>query len=151
MRIDTDFEMAAAPDVVWTLLTDIERIAPCIPGFQLQEIEGDEYRGQMALKIGAVSARYACRITFVSLDEAEHIAVFKVSGKETAGQGGVEAEVRASLAGAPTGTRGSLVAEVAVSGRLARFGRNLLSDVSGRLTAQFVRCLESRFVGAAAA
>ena len=40
------------------MLLDIERIAPCLPGAQLQEIEGDEYRGVVKVKVGPITAQY---------------------------------------------------------------------------------------------
>ena len=39
----------------WAVLTDVERIAPCMPGAQLQEIEGDIYRGIVKVKLGPIS------------------------------------------------------------------------------------------------
>ena len=47
MEITNTFVVKAPIDEAWATLTDVETIAPCIPGFQLQEIEGDEYRGTM--------------------------------------------------------------------------------------------------------
>ena len=40
------------------MLLDIERIAPCLPGAQLQEIAGDEYRGVVKVKVGPITAQY---------------------------------------------------------------------------------------------
>jgi carbon monoxide dehydrogenase subunit G len=151
MRIENRFDLAVPIDEVWPLLIDIERISPCIPGFRLTEIEGDEYRGQMSLKVGAVTVKYACKVRFVSLDGDAHTAVIAVSGRETTAQGGMEAEVHAVLTASAGGTVASVVSEVTISGKLARFGRNLISDVSARLTEQFVRCLESRHLTAASA
>ena len=42
----------------WPLLLDIERIAPCMPGAQLQEVDGDEYRGIVKVKVGPITAQY---------------------------------------------------------------------------------------------
>ena len=40
------------------MLLDVERIAPCMPGAQLQEVEGDEYRGIVKVKVGPITAQY---------------------------------------------------------------------------------------------
>ena len=45
MRIEDDFRVALPIEDAWKVLLDVERIAPCMPGAQLQEIEGDEFRG----------------------------------------------------------------------------------------------------------
>jgi carbon monoxide dehydrogenase subunit G len=147
VEITNTFSVAAPPDRVWELLTDIERISPCIPGFQLREIEGDEYRGTMRVKVGAIMAEYAARIVFTERDDEEQHAVLRVSGTDTKGQGGVEATVSSDLGSdGATGTRATMRADVNVSGRLGQFGRNVLSDVSRRLTQQFVSSLEERYI-----
>jgi carbon monoxide dehydrogenase subunit G len=147
VEITNAFSVAAPPDQVWPLLTDIERISPCVPGFQLQEIEGEEYRGIMRVKVGAITAEYKARISFVERDDAAQRAVLRVSGADTKGQGGVEATVSSELT--PDGAASTLAtmrADVNVSGRLGQFGRNVLTDVSRRLTQQFVTTLEERYL-----
>src|SRR3954451_18958764 len=52
MELTNDFRVAVSPSTAWMVLTDVERIAPCMPGAQLQEIEGDEYRGVVKVKVG---------------------------------------------------------------------------------------------------
>ncbi|MDQ1510043.1 MAG: uncharacterized protein QOG50_1887, partial [Actinomycetota bacterium] len=44
MEIADNFRVSTPIEDTWKVLLDIERIAPCLPGAQLQEIEGDEYR-----------------------------------------------------------------------------------------------------------
>src|SRR5688500_352557 len=42
----TDSFVVSLPvDEAWKVFLDVERIAPCMPGAQLQEVDGDEYRG----------------------------------------------------------------------------------------------------------
>lgn len=146
MQIANDFEVKAPASDVWAALTDIERISPCIPGFQLQEIEGDEYRGTMKVKVGSITAEYRVGITFREQDDNAFRAVIAAKGKEAKGQGGVEATVTSSLEDKGEATAAHIVADVNVSGRLGQFGRNVLADISARLTDQFVRCLETRLL-----
>ncbi|MBS1881413.1 MAG: SRPBCC family protein [Actinobacteria bacterium] len=149
MQIQNDFEVDASAERVWALLVDIEQIAPCIPGFQLQEIEGDEYRGVMKLKVGSITAEYKVAIEFRDRDDQAMQAVLVAKGKETKGQGGVDATVTTSLTESGGKTAATVNADVNVSGRLGQFGRNVLADVSARLTEQFVRCLETRVLSPA--
>ena len=53
------------------MLLDIERIAPCLPGAQLQEIEGDEYRGVVKVKVGPITAQYKGTAQLAEVDEAD--------------------------------------------------------------------------------
>ena len=61
------------------------------PGAQLQEIEGDEYRGIVKVKVGPITAQYKGKATFVEKDEAAHTAVLKAEGRDTRGQGNANA------------------------------------------------------------
>lgn len=151
MEITNAFEVAAPIDTTWALLTDVEAIAPCIPGFQLQEIEGDEYRGVMKLKVGAVVMEYAARITFVERDEGQHRVVMRGGGNERRGGGAVDATIVSQLTPAGNRTKVDVTATLDVTGRIAGFGRSIMSDVSARLVAQFVKCLESRVLKTSAA
>lgn len=150
MEINNEFTVQAPISEAWALLTDVERIAPCIPGFQLEEIEGDEYRGTMKLKIGAVTMAYASRLTFVEKDEAGHRAVMRGGGREQRGQGTVDATIVSVLqAAGDDSTRVEVSTTLNVTGRIAGFGRSIMADVSSRLIDQFVQCLETRLVGPA--
>ena len=40
MELTNEFRVGVPPATAWTVLTDVERIAPCMPGAQLQEVEG---------------------------------------------------------------------------------------------------------------
>ena len=39
MELTNEFRVAVPVDEAWSVLTDVERIAPCLPGAQLQEVE----------------------------------------------------------------------------------------------------------------
>ena len=69
MELTNDFRVALPVERAWAVLTDVELIAPCLPGAQLQEIEGDEYRGIVKVKVGPITAQYKGKATFLSLDE----------------------------------------------------------------------------------
>ena len=41
------------------MLTDLEGIAPCLPGAQLTGVDGDVYMGKVKIKVGPVISEYA--------------------------------------------------------------------------------------------
>ncbi len=88
MELTNEFSIAAPVDVAWPLLTDIERIAPCVPGFKLTGSENGEYTGTMKVKVGAVQTSYDCVIRFVDVDNEQHRAVIAARGKETLARAG---------------------------------------------------------------
>ncbi|MGH9169561.1 MAG: SRPBCC family protein [Acidimicrobiales bacterium] len=143
MELTNEFEVAVPVAQAWEVLTDIERIAPCMPGAQLTEVEGDEYRGLVKVKVGPVTASYAGAARFVELDEAAHRAVLKAEGRDTRGQGNATANITATLSATEEGTKVAVSTDLAITGKVAQFGRGVLADVSGRLLDQFVDNLYS--------
>ena len=90
MELTNEFRVGVPVEQAWEVLTDVERIAPCMPGAQLQEIEGDEYRGIVKVKVGPITAHYKGAATFVER-EAPTRAVLRAEGRETRGQGNASA------------------------------------------------------------
>jgi carbon monoxide dehydrogenase subunit G len=136
MELTNTFDVSVPVDTAWAVLTDVERIAPCLPGAQLQEIEGDEYRGVVKVKVGPITAQYKGKATFIEKDDVAHKAVLEASGRDTRGQGNASATITALLE--PSGD----VTDLTVTGKVAQFGRGVLADVSAKLLGQFVDNLE---------
>jgi carbon monoxide dehydrogenase subunit G len=136
-------------DEAWKVLTDVERIAPCMPGADLQEIEGDEYRGVVKVKVGPITAQYKGKATFQEKDDAAHRAVLKAEGRDTRGQGNANATITALLQPDGEGTSVSITTDLHLTGKVAQFGRGVLGDVSAKLLTQFVDCLEADVLGPA--
>jgi len=142
MELTNEFRVALPVERAWAVLTDVERIAPCLPGAQLQEIEGDEFRGIVKIKVGPITAQYKGQATFVSQDAESHVAVLRAEGRETRGQGNANATITATLTPDDGGTAVSVATDLTVTGRVAQFGRGVLADVSAKLLDQFVDNLE---------
>jgi carbon monoxide dehydrogenase subunit G len=142
MELTNDFRVALPVDRAWAVLTDVEQIAPCLPGAQLQEIEGDEYRGIVKVKVGPITAQYKGQAKFLSLDPERHVAVLRAEGRETRGQGNANATITATLTPDGEGTAVAIATDLTVTGRVAQFGRGVLADVSAKLLDQFVADLE---------
>lgn len=148
MELTNEFEVTVPPDEAWKVLTDLERIAPCLPGAQLQEVEGDAYRGSVKVKVGPITVTYKGTARFQELDAGSRKAVLRAEGRESRGQGNASATVTATLAeaGADT-TRVTVVTDLTVTGKVAQFGRGVLSDVSAKLLSQFAANLEETVLG----
>jgi carbon monoxide dehydrogenase subunit G len=143
MELMNSFRVGLPVDQAWAVLTDVERIAPCLPGAQLQEVEGDEYRGIVKVKVGPITAQYKGKATFEQLDTENHRAVLRAEGRDTRGQGNANATITATLTADGDGTAVEVVTDLAITGRVAQFGRGTLADVSTKLLNQFVDCLET--------
>ena len=86
MELDNEFDVGVPIDQAWAILTDLERIAPCMPGAQLQEVEGDEYRGIVKVKVGPITAQYKGAARIVEADEDAGRIVIRAEGRDTRGQ-----------------------------------------------------------------
>ena len=141
MELNNDFEVAAPVDLVWAVLTDVERIAPCLPGAQLLEIEGDEFRGVVKIKVGPITAQYNGAASFSERDDVEHRAVLRAEGRDTRGAGNAAADITAELEATDVGTKVTVTTDLTVTGKVAQFGRGVMADVSKKLMGQFAENL----------
>ena len=138
MDLNHEFAVNVPIDQAWQILTDLERIAPCLPGAQLTEIEGDTYRGQVKIKVGPILAQFKGQASFVSRDDNAHKATLKGEGRDTTGKGNASAMITAELTSiTPTSTKCTVHTDLSISGKVAQFGRGALADVSDKLLAQF--------------
>jgi carbon monoxide dehydrogenase subunit G len=138
MDLNHEFTVNVPVAEAWAILTDLERIAPCLPGAQLTEVEGDTYRGQVKIKVGPILAQFKGQASFVSRDDAAHKASLKGEGRDTTGKGNASAIITAELTSVtPTSTKCTVHTDLSISGKVAQFGRGALADVSDKLLAQF--------------
>jgi hypothetical protein len=151
MNIEDKFRVGVPVEQAWKVFLDVEGIAPCMPGAQLQEVEGDEYRGTVKVKVGPITAQYKGVARIVEADEAARRIVIKADGRDTRGQGNASATVTAAFEPDDGGTRVSIDTDLNVTGKVAQFGRGVMADVSSKLLAQFVECLESTVLASGAA
>ena len=143
MELRNEFVVALNIDKAWAVLTDIERIAPCMPGAQLEEIRDNNYHGVVKVKVGPIAAQYRGKASFVERDDAGYRAVIRAEGRDTRGQGNASATITATLAEQGDGTLVTVITDLAITGRAAQFGRGVLADISTKLLGQFVNCLEN--------
>ena len=137
-QLVNEFTVNRPIDEAWAVITDVERIAPCLPGAQLQEIEGDVYRGVVKIKLGSIAPQFKGQASFIERDDAGHRALLKAEGRDTGGRGNASAEIEAHAESlSPTSTRVIVTTDLHITGKVAQFGRGIIGDVSKKLMAQF--------------
>jgi len=154
--IVNEFTVNLPIDEAWTVITDVERIAPCLPGAQLEEVEGDTFRGVVKVKLGAVTATFKGEAHFVERDDEAHKALLKAAGRDTGGRGNASADITAEAEPlSPTSTKVVVTADLHITGKVAQFGRGIMGDVSKKLIQQFAdnlhKMLDEQGAGPAAA
>jgi carbon monoxide dehydrogenase subunit G len=143
-QIVNEFTVNRPIDEAWPMICDLEKIAPCLPGAELEEVEGDVYRGKVKVKLGAVATEFAGEAQFVERDDDTHRAKLAAKGRDTKGRGNAAADISAEAeALSPTSTKVVVVADLHITGKVAQFGRGIMGDVSKKLMDQFAANLNT--------
>jgi carbon monoxide dehydrogenase subunit G len=145
MKITNEFTVHTPIDQAWKLLTDLEAIAPCMPGAALTGVEGDTYKGKVKIKVGPVISEFAGTARFISKNDTDHTAAIDAKGRDARSAGQAAAVVTAVLR--PAGddsTTVSVDTDLKITGKLAQFGSGMIKEVSTKLLAQFVTNLEAK-------
>jgi len=151
VELNNEFRVAVPAAKTWEVLTDVERVAPCLPGATLLSVDGDEFTGAVKVKVGPITVSYQGDAAFLEKDASAQRVVLKANGKETRGNGNAAAVVTAQLKDEGDTTSVVITTDLTISGKAAQFGRGVLADVAGSLIAQFAKSLEADMLGRAPA
>ena len=134
MRFENEIKIDRPPAELFAFLTDVERVAPCLPGASIDGRDGDDYTGSMKVKVGPITGTYKGTMRFLA---------------EVDGQGHAEAKITTRIEGA--GDDASVVrmeTDLQMRGRVAQFGRGAMEKISQRMFEEFARNLEREWAGA---
>jgi uncharacterized protein len=150
MQLVNEFTVPADADAAFAILSDLERIAGCLPGAVLEERDGDEYRGRVGVRIGPVNLVMASTGTVLERDPQERRFVVRGSAREKSGQGGAQAVITMTVGDqsetGPSDTPSAnvrVVTDLSLSGRVAQFGGAAITQVNRRIVDQFVKRLDA--------
>ncbi len=143
MKLENEFTVPASIDQAWAVLLDVPRVAPCLPGATVEEGQGEEgeYKGQMKIKIGPITASYKGTVKIQEADEAAHTVAMRAQAKDARGQGTAAATITSTMQEVADGTKITVVTDMRVTGPAAQFGRGVMQDVSAKLMTRFAECL----------
>lgn len=142
MELSNEFVVPVPPEEAWPVLTDIERIAPCMPGATLDGVDGDEFSGRVKVKVGPIQLTYTGIARFSERDDDQHRAVIEAKGTDKRGGGTAAATITATLTARDATSTGVTVhTDLAVTGKPAQFGRSVMADVGDKLLGKFADCL----------
>ena len=143
MELNNEIDVNAPIQEVWEAFNTPERIAPCLPGAELQEVDGNNFNGLVKIKVGPITAQYKGTASYLEKDEGAQKVVIKGDGRDTRGAGNASATITAQLSEiSPDVTNVNVRTELTITGKVAQFGRGAISDVSGKLMTQFAQNLE---------
>ena len=144
MVIENEFVVDAAPDDVYALLVDVERVAPCIPGAEVLGRRDDgAYDAKATVKLGPMSLTYKGTAEIAEADPEARKAVLRAKGADQKGQGTAQALMSMQVEPEGAGSRVKMSSDILVSGRVAQMGRGIMQDVAGRMIGEMAKALEA--------
>jgi carbon monoxide dehydrogenase subunit G len=149
MDLHHEFIVNVPIDRAWAILTDVELIAPCLPGAQLTAAQGETYFGNVQVKVGPILAKFEGQASFIERDDLQHRAVLKGEGRDGSGKGNASALITATLTSvSDSSSKCSVETDLIISGKIGQFGRGAVADIGDKILAQFVRNLNTKILGA---
>ena len=147
MEFDNSFEVPLRPAEAWPLLTDIRRIAPCMPGAEVTEVVDDTtYKGRIAVRLGPVALAFAGVIKFEELDGVNYKARVKAQGSDAKGRGAANAASVFRLEPAGSGSKVLVHTDLSLSGAVAQYGRGvgIIQATAAQIMSQFAANLKAQ-------
>jgi len=147
VEFDNSFEVPLPLAEAWTVLMDIRRIAPCMPGAELTEVVDDKtYKGKISVRLGPVALAFAGIVQFEERDGVSHRARVKAQGSDAKGRGAANAAASFQLEPAGTGTKVLVHTDLALSGAVAQYGRGvgMIQATAAQIMAQFAENLKAQ-------
>ena len=146
MELENRFIVPLGRPDAMKILTDVPRIAPCIPGASLTGVEDGLYSGQANVRLGPVALSFAGTASITSINNSDHTAQVKAQGSDKKGRGQAEATMTFALEELENGQTEVIVrTDVLLSGSIAQYGRasGLINVVAGQIVSQFSENLKT--------
>lgn len=153
MEVVSAFEIDAAPDPVWEMLLDVPRVIPCMPGAELVEaVDESSWKARVGTRLGPMSLDFDVDITREEVDESSRSVRLSARASDRSGRGGATATITSRLQATEAGSGVEVRTDLALTGAVARFGRQgLVRDVAAQMTDQFAANLRRELLGPEAA
>jgi carbon monoxide dehydrogenase subunit G len=143
VEFTNEFTVPTDVDTTFATLTDLEQVAPCLPGAQLEEVDGDVYTGRVKVKVGPIQMTYRGQARMVEADADAKRARIEANGKEARGSGTAKADVTAQLREGGEGTVVTVTTDLTVTGKPAQFGRGVMEEVGTKIIDAFAERLRA--------
>ncbi len=154
MEFDNSFEVPLPPAEAWAVLTDIKRIAPCMPGAELTDVVDDKtYKGKISVRLGPVALIFAGTVKFEEMDAASRSARVKAQGSDAKGRGAANAAASFRIDPAGSGSKVLVHTDLALSGSVAQYGRGvgMIQATAAQIMTQFANNLKAQVASSASA
>lgn len=141
MKVQGTYDFDAPLDTVWRALFDAEILARTLPGCDKLERAGNQFRGDINVKMGPVQGKFQGKVDITDIVERESYTMI-VDGRGPAGFGKATASMRVTAQG--TGTRLAYDSDVQVGGKIASVGQRLIDASSRAIVKQSLESLHEQ-------
>jgi hypothetical protein len=143
VQLSNEFEVSAPPERTWSLLNDVPRVVPCMPGAELTRVVGEnEWEATLHVKLGPISMQFLAEVEREEVDEGARRVVLAAKAREEKNRGSADARLQSTVAAVDGGTRVQILTDLTLRGAVAQYGRGVVPAVAGQLTKQFAACLQ---------
>lgn len=144
MEFHHSFSVAAPPDAVWAAMTDIERVAPCVPNTRVTGRAGEgSYDVEISVAVGPLAVTAAGNITLAEHDDATRREVLLVLARDSDGDMLADATVAIVLTQGASGTDAAVHSSVELGGIGIFVAQDTLGEVAGRTLQTFAANLQA--------
>jgi carbon monoxide dehydrogenase subunit G len=122
------------PDQTWAVISDLNKLVPCVPGAKVLEADGPEsVKAEIDVKMGSMGMKFTGPVEIVSADDSSRKAVIKANTREAGGQSNASGDVTIQVSGSDV----SINAVANVSGKAASMGEGTVKAVLTQLVKSF--------------
>ncbi len=141
MIITESFILQAGRERAAALLTDIERVATCVPGVEnVVMTEPNTYEAVLRVQMGPIKSSYTGSVQVDPSDVPARL-VAKAQGKDRSTQSMAKVGFSATLEEIGDGTtRVDAEADVSIRGRLGQFGTGVIQATATQMLGDFATC-----------
>jgi len=152
-RLTQSFVLPHRRDAVWALLSDVEKVARCMPGLALDgPPDGDKVSGRLEVKIGPITASFAGHGTLTPYPADYRQFISGSGGDRKSGSrasGSVDYRLQAIEGDA---TRVDVAISYVLTGPLAQIGRSgIVRDLVRRIGEAFAQNIDAQLAAPGAA
>jgi uncharacterized protein len=134
VQLEHPFSMSKPAGESFALITDLERVVPCVEGGHvLERTSDDAVKAEIVVKMGAMSLTFVGTVEITEKDEAAHRAVMSVKSREAGGQGHANATVVFAL----DDGGGTVNTNAQITGKAASMGEGVVAGVLDALITDF--------------
>jgi carbon monoxide dehydrogenase subunit G len=147
-QFDNSFNVPLSPAEAWPVLSDIERIAACIPGVKLAKIvDPKTYEGTMSVGLGAATFDFTSIVHVENMDPDRYTARLKAHGSADSRLGVADVVASFRLIPRSGGSTVLVHSDLGLSGVAARYGSSvsLVQATAAQIMTRFAANLHAEF------